>query len=308
MNDDMWDREDLYEQNLQEAQQAVSENLYEEEVEEDFEEDFIDNLIEEEEFEVDEESFMNNARVRLEQARLYEMLIKHDLFDGVDADVKAVERVQEEIKTFIVDRLEILLGMRVEKETEIQQIIQPSQFNDVEVQALKMIASKVTKGASTEAPTTEPEPNELNVVKKEAKKQVLNTLGSKPKVAKKPAPTPKKVFKPKDARPLRKTPKKSAVQERKLKKEMKEVSTEGKSIDDIAKRDMKYVESLKNMSLEEAGKVVAQRHNRPRSPKPIDQNIVNSHYQQKVALSDGTTSDYGKIMKLVALQKAQEKG
>lgn len=332
---DMWDRDDDdYIEEPEVIQRQVSNDMYDDDDddmydddEDDEYEDAIDDLFDDdEEFEVDEVSFMKNARVRLEQARLYELLIEHDLFDGVDAAPEAVDRVQGEIKAFIVDRLEILLGMKNEKETEIQQIIHPSQFNDVEVKALKMIASKVTKGASTDAPTTEPEPSELNTIKKEAKRQGLNTLGTKKPVVKpkpvvaQPKPKPKPVRKPepkpavkKEVVPkttkkkaLRKNPKKSAVKSRKLKKEMMEVSSKGKTVDELAKRDMKYVESLKNKSLEEASKIVSQRHNRPRSTTPIDQGMVNSHYTTKVAMSDSKMSDYGKIMKLAALQKAQE--
>ena len=41
------------------------------------------------------------AQVRLEQGRLYQMLLKHDLFDGVDADARAMKNVQNEIREFM---------------------------------------------------------------------------------------------------------------------------------------------------------------------------------------------------------------
>ena len=40
----------------------------------------------------------------------------------------------------------------------------------------------------------------------------------------------------------------------------------------------------------------------------IDQDAVNSYYTQKVAIADTKMSDYGKLMKMAALSKAQQKG
>jgi len=90
-----------------------------------------------------EESLLGTAMIRLDQARLYEMLVKHDLFEGVSANQIALKAVQREIKTFIMDRLEILLGLKSEKSVKTQ-----SQFNDIEIQALKDLAFAATKGAS----------------------------------------------------------------------------------------------------------------------------------------------------------------
>jgi hypothetical protein len=120
---------------------------------------------------------MESARIRLEQGRLYEMLIKHDLFEGVDAIPEAVAKVQKELKEYIVERLEILLGMRAEtQKQQPQQVITPPQFNDVEVQALKMVAAQVTKGASKNAPTTQ-----VAAQAQDVQEQKLNSIKEKPK-------------------------------------------------------------------------------------------------------------------------------
>jgi len=97
-----------------------------------------------------EAEILSDAQMRLDQARLYEMLIKHNLFDGVHANKRAIQKVQDEAKNFFLERMEILLGMRQEKQ-EIQHVQVDSPFNDVEVQALKDIAAKLTKNASREA-------------------------------------------------------------------------------------------------------------------------------------------------------------
>ena len=53
-------------------------------------------------FEDDEEedmsSVMVDANLRLEMGRLYQMILKHDLFGETDADPRAIKNVQREIR------------------------------------------------------------------------------------------------------------------------------------------------------------------------------------------------------------------
>lgn len=99
-----------------------------------------------------ENSVVSDAMVRLEQARLYDMLIKHDLFKGVKAHPSALRNVQNELKSYIVQRLEILLGLKKEKvEKELPKQVQVElPFNDVEIEFLKALSYKGTKGASAQ--------------------------------------------------------------------------------------------------------------------------------------------------------------
>jgi len=99
-----------------------------------------------------EQSILSDAELRLEQAQLYQMLLKADLFGNVQANLGAVDNVQREIKAFILQRLEILLGMRQQAQNiQQQQIVQvQSPFNELEVRALKDIAFKLTQGKSSE--------------------------------------------------------------------------------------------------------------------------------------------------------------
>jgi len=290
---DLWDRPDFYEE-----EQGIQEDLQELEEEEEIEDfDDFDDFFEEDATE--EVSLMESARIRLEQGRLYEMLIKHDLFDGVDAIPEAVNRVQEELKNFIMERLEVLLGMRAEKEKEVHHHFQEPQFNDMEVQALKMMAAKVTKGASTQAPTSKPVQNELNTVKKEVKQNKINALGSveqKTKPIRKPVKTKNKVRK----KPVFR-------KKMKLKEEVKSVSAGNMSADQIAKKDMKYIESLEKMSLEDANRVVSERHKRPRPNVEINQEAVNSLYQQKVAVGNSKMDNMAKLMTMAALKEAAKR-
>ena len=246
---------------------------------------------------------IDKARNRLEQARLYEMLIEHDLFDGVEAAPVAISEVSSEIKNFISERLEILLGMKAEKETEIHQIVNDPQFNDLEVKVLRRLASQVSKGMTDSAPTTQKEPSELNAVKKKPVQQGLNTLGKTDRQTK-PAPAPAPRAK-KKGKPLRKKSSEKPV--RKLKKEIADTSQEGLGLQEVAQRDINYIESLKGKTLEEKNAIAAQRHNRPVPRKKIDQSVVNSHYQTKSSMENGKIGDLARIMRLAAMNKANEK-
>ena len=71
-----------------------------------------------EEIQEEEEDFtavFNDANLRIEQGRLYQMIMNHDIFEGMDADERAVQNVQKEIRKFARERMEIMLGMRQEQ-------------------------------------------------------------------------------------------------------------------------------------------------------------------------------------------------
>lgn len=95
-----------------------------------------------------EEKTVSQALLRLEQGRLYQMLIEHDFFEGIDANNEAINEVREELKTFIIERLEILLGIKEEPSKEPAKVEVELPFNELEILALKRVASKVTGGES----------------------------------------------------------------------------------------------------------------------------------------------------------------
>ena len=129
---------------------------------------------------------MCSARLRLEQARLYEMLINNNIFEGVEGDPKAIQNVQKELKDYIVERLEILLGLRAKKAVAPEPIAVELPFNDIEIDFLKQLSYKGTHGASASGQTTSQVPAKLKPLTTARPK---NTL--KPLVAKKPVPAVK---------------------------------------------------------------------------------------------------------------------
>lgn len=100
-----------------------------------------------------QQEVMESAKIRLAQGRLYEMLLKHELFDdSLGEDPRAIKKVQAEVRAFVTERLEIMLGMRQtaskNSQPQIQSVTVQLPFNEVEIDALKAIANKLSKGQS----------------------------------------------------------------------------------------------------------------------------------------------------------------
>jgi hypothetical protein len=137
-----------------------------------------------------------NARIRLEQAKLYEMLIDHDIFEGVEANAQAISNVKTELKQYILERLEVLLGIKTEKKVKSIQYAQKVElpFNALEIQFIKDLAYQGTKGESGNVT----EAAQLDVTVGEAAKPV----GPKPLAPKKLVNRPKPIFAKAEAAPV----------------------------------------------------------------------------------------------------------
>jgi hypothetical protein len=172
-------------------------------------------------FEDDEEdtsSIMHDANLRLEQGRLYQMVLQGDIFADTNADPKAIKNVQREIRKYVRERMETMLGIRQEQAVET---VVSSPFNDLEVTALKMLASRVSGGATEkvvkEGPELPPAPP-----KKDGITSISGSL--------RPQTTPlRKEVKPlQKSNPLKKSNPKSAIKEEEsnLKKPIEEMTPE----------------------------------------------------------------------------------
>jgi hypothetical protein len=136
---------------------------------------------------------LSDARLRLEQGRLYEMIMKHDLFEGVDADVKAVKNVQNEVRSFAKERMEVMLGMRQEPVYGQDNGVS-FPFNSLEVDILKRLASSATKGA-TRSPdveqyvaTVEPTRNAIQPIGSAPRRRPAQRKEARPLPTRAPAP------------------------------------------------------------------------------------------------------------------------
>jgi hypothetical protein len=101
--------------------------------------------------EEDTAEIMGDANLRLEQGRLYQMVLQGDIFADTNADPKAIRNVQREIRKFVRERMETMLGIR--QEQAAQETVVSSPFNDLEVTVLKMLASKMSKGETEKEQT-----------------------------------------------------------------------------------------------------------------------------------------------------------
>lgn len=130
------------------------------------------------------EAVLNDARVRLEMGRLYDMIMNHELFKDVDADPNAARSVQKQIRKFAKEQMEIMLGMRKDS-TKIERLEIDFPFNQVEVDFLKQLAYKGTKGASTNSDNYVPEVKKVTEeVENIPKKKTLNSIGPSTSVRK----------------------------------------------------------------------------------------------------------------------------
>ena len=142
------------------------------------EEEFdVEEFVEEAASDEDEDDFtevLSDARLRLEQGKLYEMVMNHDLFGGVESDPRAAKSVQKQIRKFAKEQMEIMLGMRQE---EVAVTNATSDFSSLEVHALKDIAAKLisTRGMKEEDYPEEPT---QGTPAAPPKKKTLNTIGN----------------------------------------------------------------------------------------------------------------------------------
>jgi hypothetical protein len=168
IEDSFWESEDVMSEEeasriLEEAAQEAGTEETDEEESESFEEEVETH---EEEVETHEEDsqedletdlqVLKDASLRLEQGNLYKMLLKHDLFEGVDADPRAIANVQRELRAFIRERLEVLVGLKPDPKIAPKKVEVQLPFSDLEIQLLKEFLGKVTG-------KIEPQPKALNL-------------------------------------------------------------------------------------------------------------------------------------------------
>lgn len=162
---------------------------------------YDDNYTEDTETDQEEDYsyILTDAKLRLEQGRLYEMLLNHDLFGDVDADERAIRHITRQIRKFAREQMEIMLGMRQEKVLSTNS----SPFTDAEIDALKQLAYVASKGkTATQAPKS-PGPS------LPPKTNIINTLSTPKTAPKQPAtiqPPKQQKPQPTQSRPLTKKP------------------------------------------------------------------------------------------------------
>jgi hypothetical protein len=87
---------------------------------------------------------LSEVEQRLEKAQYYKLLLNGWLFDGDNSP--SATAVMEEIREFVVDRLNVLMGLKNEVQAPV------NNFTDEEIWALKGVASKVLQRPNIVAP------------------------------------------------------------------------------------------------------------------------------------------------------------
>jgi len=290
LQEEAWETEELAEQHANEP--VVIEP----------DDDEIDALVEESAFDLDveESKIVYNARIRLEQAKLYELLINHNLFDGVEADPRAIEVVQNELKHYVVKRLQILMGMRQPKPRQIVEHVGESPFNDTEVEFLKALAWKGTRGRSaSETQESTPASVKPQGLKPIANKTAQPARLKKPAQQSRPEPLPQKSS--------RKPKRTSEVAKPKPEK----ISTKNKTAEEIALEEIKQSAGKKpfhKMSQKEKAEEIrrvnekhAKNTKRPDGALPIpDANTLEMQYMTQQANRASSSKGLDAIMNIVA--------
>lgn len=210
--------------------------------------------------EEDYSEVLSDARLRLEQGKLYEMIMNHNLFEGVDSDPRAAKVVQKQIRTWAKTQMEIMLGMRQEA---LENSGGTSPFNGLEIVVLKSMAATFSKGATESAEAEEYIPEPV----KQPKKAVLNSIGpSKPRTQ--PKPLQKKVEPIKRGQPKFRT----------------ELTSEEKSLElDYEPLD-KPVNEMSQTELDERNKQAAERQS-GRKAAPATGKAPMPDYAERYALA-----------------------
>lgn len=252
----------------------------------------------------DEEDYSNildDARLRLEQGRLYEMVMKHNMFEDLDADPKAAIVVQRQIVKFAKEQMEIMLGMKQPRET-FQGAVVSSPFNDLEVKLLKEIASKMSGGKSAE-----PSANKIA--------QKLKTIGT-PERASRPAPIQQQPRQqaapaPRAPQPLPQAPAAPLKRKKKISGGIDRLLREGMSPKDVGYKPLRKsphqmtTDELLKRNEEAKERQASQRSARPANAMPLPS------FEQEQALHNSRVTQAGGtvalIMKAIEISKNNKK-
>jgi hypothetical protein len=150
-DDNFWESEStMSEEEVEQALKSLEQEEEGSEISEEQEEQHQESYYSQENQEEEEEDLeadlqvLKDASLRLEQGNLYKMLLKHDLFEGVEADPRAIANVQRELRAFIRERLEILVGLKQDPKLAPKKVEVQLPFSDIEIQLLKEFLAKVT--------------------------------------------------------------------------------------------------------------------------------------------------------------------
>lgn len=108
--------------------------------------------VEEEVAQNDDSSPVGEAIKRIEQAKLYESLLKHDFFAPGSARAEIQNKVTSEIRDFLLERLTVLVGLTAPKQALPSQVPTSLPWNEMQISALTHVADRLIEKHSAPAP------------------------------------------------------------------------------------------------------------------------------------------------------------
>lgn len=267
--------------------------------------------------EEDYTAVLSDARHRLELGRLWEMIINHDLFDNTDADPIAARHVQNEIRRFAKERIEVMLGMRKETST-VERLEIDFPFNQVEVNVLKKLAHAASKGQSENSDryvpavtrTTEEIPT---LPSAPPKREGLNKISSRSQLTKPvPAPVRQQPQAPKapvkQQEPVKPLPTKAVSPiVRQAAAEQGLNSEEAKLLEMDYKPLSKHPSEMTEQELLDRARESAQRRAKHKSVKSKSALPMPSYQEEEMLAAQRATDQSGTVNSIVALISAQGK-
>lgn len=124
--------------------EAVSDDEEWEYVDEIFEEDDSDNPT------------VNEAIKRIEQAKLYESLLRHDFFAPGSARPEIQSKVTKEIRDFILERLTVLVGIKQAMEEVSTPVAAAMPWDENQIEALTSIADRLVEKKNSSKQSVNP--------------------------------------------------------------------------------------------------------------------------------------------------------
>jgi hypothetical protein len=116
------------------------------------------------------EAVLSNAIDRIEEANVWKLLIAQNVIDPKSATERVVHSVNQQLKRFALDRLEILLGMNKPKKTE------KPLFDPDEYRALRILAAKFNGRPLTSVLSEIAQPQLTQAAPEEKREPRLNTV------------------------------------------------------------------------------------------------------------------------------------
>lgn len=109
--------------------------------------------VDEETSQAEDNSPVGEAIKRIEQAKLYESLLKHDFFAPGSARAEIQNKVTAEIRDFLLERLTVLVGLTAPKQSLPSQVSISLPWNETQISALTHVADRLIEKHSTSVPT-----------------------------------------------------------------------------------------------------------------------------------------------------------